>query len=171
MGQIEELDLVYIIINSLKPEFQNYVKLSKPTMIKEILDHPVAEDHFTPGVEFHALAIQDTLKAGISEATTKAFQQGTVTQVKDNTNVNFQSSRGQPTQRGRGWGEPWCQQQHHGLNCPSNDQQQPSNQTDTSGRRGSGRCMEEGQCMAYDKHCYWCGNLDHFAHCCRAFSQ
>ena len=99
MGQIEELDLVYIIINGLKPEFQNYVKLSKPTMIKEILDHPVTEDHFTPGVEFHALAIQDTkctLKAGISEATTKAFQQGTVTQVKDNTNVNFQSSRVSP---------------------------------------------------------------------------
>ena len=171
--QIDELDLVYIIINGLKPEFQNYVKLSKPTTIKEILDHPVAEDHFTPGLEFHALAIQETLKAGISEATTKAFQQVAVTQTQvDNDNVNFQHSRGQPTQRGRGRGQPWRQrqQQHQGPNGLRNTQQQP-NQTQQCGRCGSGRCMGGGQCRAYGQQCRKCGNLDHFAHCCRAFPQ
>ena len=169
--KIDELDLVYIIMNGLKPEFQNYVKLSKPATIKEILDHPVAEDHFTPGLEFHALAIQETLKAGISEATTKAFQQVAVTQI-DNTNVNLQHNRDQPSHRGRGRGQSWRQrqQQPQGPSRPSNTQQ-PPNQSDTCGRCGSARCMGGGQCRAYGKQCRRCGNLDHFAHCCRTFPQ
>ena len=59
---LSEEDLVFVIIQGLQPKIRNYIKMSDPSTVRELLECPAARDDFEPGAEhtgvFQALVDQ-----------------------------------------------------------------------------------------------------------------
>ena len=79
---LSEEDLVFVIIQGLQPKIRNYIKMSDPSTVRELLECPAARDDFEPGAKhtgvFQALVDQvASLQATIEQQATASVAAAT----------------------------------------------------------------------------------------------
>ena len=169
-------DLVFVIIQGLQPKIGNYIKMSDPSTVRELLQCPAARDDFEPGAEhtgvFQALVDQvASLQATIEQQATASVAAATAPETAQQQPPVPQAMWQHPMpypQPPRHWQAP-----HQYYQPPPRQWRPPYTPRFQFQRIGPcgrcGRACQGGQqCPALGKRCHQCGKMSHFSSVCRS---
>ena len=175
---LSEEDLVFVIIQGLQPKIRNYIKMSDPSSVRELLECPAARDDFEPGAEhtgvFQALVDQvAALQATIEQQSTTSVAVATAPEASQPQPqappAMWQPPMPYPPPSPRHWHVPQ-QLYYQPPPCQWRPPYTPSFQFQRNGPCGRcGRACQGGQqCPALGKRCHQCGKMSHFSSVCRS---
>ena len=167
---------MFVIIQGLQPKIRNYIKISDPTTVRELLECPAAWDDFEPGAEhtgvFEALvdqvaSLQTTIEQQATASVAAATAPETAQQQPPIPQAMWQQPMPYPLATTTLAGPASI------LSATTTSMATPLYPPFQIQRNGPcgrcGRACQGGQrCLAFGKRCHQCGKLSHFSSVCRS---